>query len=79
MWVNSMAVKIVGMEMPKSCQECRFCKVIKSTHLKARSWKKCLITGFDNRCGKLENDCPLQEVKEGEYERRIQRKILRPR
>lgn len=60
---GSMAVKI-DMDMPKSCMECRFCKVVESHHPKAKGWKRCLITGFDDKVGKLESDCPLQEVKE---------------
>lgn len=54
----------IDMEMPKSCRECRFCKVIESRNLQAKGWKKCLITGFDDKLGKLESECPLQEVKE---------------
>lgn len=64
-----MTVKIVGMEMPKSCWSCKFSQidVLRNTSM-------CLLQAITNRepwdppsiidKGEKDTKCPLQEVKE---------------
>lgn len=55
-----MTVKIVGMEMPKSCRECEFLNV-------SARYATCVARKGDfvtNKVTERPQDCPLQEVKE---------------
>lgn len=59
-----MAVKIETMEMPESCNRCRFCDYIKE-----EGNFLCLVTKNCITMAQFLNDiriakCPLQEVKE---------------
>lgn len=58
-----MSVKITGMEMPKSCIECRFRLATYISFCVAKAFP----ISFEEERAKLNNRpswCPLQEVKE---------------
>lgn len=57
-----MSVKIVGMEMPKSCLDCRFVYVAHTTF--SGDILMCPYLGRGVSSKERESSCPLQEVKE---------------
>lgn len=65
-----MTVKIEGMEMPKSCLDCKLCAYIESESYNADYYicqprQKFLGDVETNKLAHLrDNGCPLQEVKE---------------